>query len=380
MSLQLYVYSGLEPECESWCDRCFGYGLFVNWYTAGFSKWATSHQLKLIKRPPQDVDAPKEEPKPKRQRRNRWGQDRAAAKCSTRNCVRHGWSMVGAARNTLFLACFEGTWSNACAKRWWPRACAIGRCRSHSYRVPARCIHDMLAVIWWMGRHWNHLDHLIFLFTSSQTFIWRTSDARCWCISFGSLDCATWIVLPADFQVQQSFCFVAILGLWQGSPRRSLFGPSLCVGSPVVSSVGNSFAARTETPQYLGTINRLWDKHRFLPANWASSNPMPGSTDPCIIYSYDSYTCSPGDFWLMTYDPQVPWFVYHQGPWPSWLDNADLVWGPLGCSTGCKRSAGEGARLCQGWGPLSVEAALAWHGVRTVIQIFYGNHPILFKI
>lgn len=96
MSLQLYVYSGLEPECESWCDRCVGYGFFVNWYTAGFSKWATSHQLKLIKRPPQDVDAPKEEPKPKRQRRNRWGQDRAAAKCSTRNCVRHGWSMVGA--------------------------------------------------------------------------------------------------------------------------------------------------------------------------------------------------------------------------------------------------------------------------------------------
>lgn len=99
VSLQLYVYSGLEPECESCCDRCVGYGLFVNWYTAGFSKWPTSHKLKLIKRPPQDVDAPKEEPKPKRQRRNRWGQDRAAAKRSTRNFVRHGWSMVGAARN-----------------------------------------------------------------------------------------------------------------------------------------------------------------------------------------------------------------------------------------------------------------------------------------
>ena len=28
----------------------------------------------------QDVDAPKEEPKPKRQRRNRWGQDLSAAK------------------------------------------------------------------------------------------------------------------------------------------------------------------------------------------------------------------------------------------------------------------------------------------------------------
>ena len=29
--------------------------------------------------PRQDVDAPKEEPKPKRQRRNRWGQDLSAA-------------------------------------------------------------------------------------------------------------------------------------------------------------------------------------------------------------------------------------------------------------------------------------------------------------
>ena len=61
---------------------------------------------------PQDVDAPKEEPKPKRQRRNRWGQDSAAAKCSTVGTVidmvgawlEHGWS-----RNLLFLACFQGT-------------------------------------------------------------------------------------------------------------------------------------------------------------------------------------------------------------------------------------------------------------------------------
>ena len=92
------MYIQLESECESWCDTCIvGYGLnFVHWCTAGFSKWATSDKLKLVKRPPQDVDAPKEEPKPKRQRRNRWGQDRAAAKCSTRICDRHGRSMVGA--------------------------------------------------------------------------------------------------------------------------------------------------------------------------------------------------------------------------------------------------------------------------------------------